>query len=172
MRSLGLIFAFQFWLALQQDKWESSWQEEQEYFKKMDVFWKEDFKDSVWEICLRSSWDEKEFGISTEFLSETCKVCGNGRPWTHRELMRELRPSWNSKLSWEFFENHLRLNRERHERREKWKLWKRIIPKRKITPEEQERELQKMLPMIRALFPEDWQAMIDAHRKQLKEENE
>lgn len=108
--------------------------------------------------------DEKEFGfISLEFFRDNCKYCGDGRK-THREIMRGKGLSDNHDLARQFYSECFSRMTEAWKRRERRKFWKRSPFRRKRTPEEREQEIQKLLPLIRILQPDDWQDVVEAMR--------
>lgn len=108
--------------------------------------------------------DKEEFGFtSLEFFRDNCKYCGNGRK-THREIMRERGLSGNHDLARQFYYECFHLMNEAWKRRERRKFWKRPPFRRKRTPEEREQEIQKLLPLIRILQPDDWQDVVEHMR--------
>ena len=108
--------------------------------------------------------DEKEFGFtSLEFFRNNCKYCGDGRK-THREIMRARDLSGNHDLAKQFYYECSHLMNEAWKRRERRKFWKRPPFRRKRTPKEREQEIQKLLPLIRILQPDDWQEVVEAMR--------
>ena len=108
--------------------------------------------------------DKKEFGFtSLEFFRNNCRYCGNGRK-THREIMREKGLSGNHDLAKQFYYECFHLMNEAWKRKERRKFWKRPPFRRRRTPEEKEQEIQKLLPLIRALQPDDWQEVVEAMR--------
>ena len=116
------------------------------------------------EMFRQDAEDEKEFGFtSLEFFRNNCKYCGDGRK-THREIMRERSLSGNHDLARQFYYECFRLMNEAWKRRERRKFWKRPPFRRKRTPEEREQEIQKLLPLIRILQPDDWQEVVEAMR--------
>ena len=132
--------------------------------KESDERFKIFVKEMVHDMLLQRKEDKKEFGFSdTEFLRDYCRHCGNGRK-THREIMRERGLSGNHDLAKQFpYECFHRMG-EAHKRREKRKFWKRPPFRRKKTPQEREQEIQKLLPLIRTLQPDDWQDVVEAMR--------
>ncbi len=78
--------------------------------------------------------------------------------------MREKGLSGNYDLARQFYYECFHLMNEAWKRRERRKFWKRPPFRRKRTPEEKEQEIQKLLPLIRALQPDDWQELVEAMR--------
>ena len=107
--------------------------------------------------------DKEEFGFTGEFLGDYCESCGNGHK-THREIMREKGLSGKHDLAKQYPYECFHRMAEARKRREKWKFWKRPPFRRKKTPEEREQEIQKLLPLIRILQPDDWQEVVEAMR--------
>ena len=78
--------------------------------------------------------------------------------------MRERGLSGNYDLARQFPSECFHRLAEAYKRRERRKFWKRPPFRRKKTPEEREQEIQKLLPLIRTLQPDDWQDVIEAMR--------
>lgn len=94
---------------------------------------------------------ENEFGVDAEFIFEECRLCGSGRRLTHGEIMREQGLSGDYQGSHDFLRNtHLRLVREKFERNNAWKFWKRwlYLPPTKEEEEESRRFALKVLRML------------------------
>lgn len=132
---------------------------EQEYLERS----KKEITKMVHDMFRQSEEDENEFGFAGEFLRDYCKSCGNGRK-THREIMRAKGLSGNHDLAKQYPYECFHHMDEARKRRERWKFWKRPPFRRKKTPEEREQEIQKLLPLIRALQPDDWQEVVEAMR--------
>jgi len=133
---------------------------EEEYHERFKKF----ISTMVHDMFQQDKEDKEEFGFtSLEFFRDNCKYCGNGRK-THREIMREKGLSGNYDLARQFYYECFHLMNEAWKRRERRKFWKRPPFRRKRTPEEKEQEIQKLLPLIRALQPDDWQELVEAMR--------
>lgn len=131
--------------------------ESNEHFKKF-------ISTMVHDMFQQDKEDKEEFGFtSLEFFRDNCKYCGNGRK-THREIMREKGLSGNHDLAKQFYYECFHLMNEAWKRKERRKFWKRPPFRRRRTPEEKEQEIQKLLPLIRALQPDDWQEVVEAMR--------
>ena len=133
------------------------WDEYQEKSKKS-------IEKMIHDMFQQDDEDKKEFGFTgLEFFRDTCKVCGNGRK-THREIMRENGLSGNHDSARKFPSECFHRMNEAWKRIERRKFWKRPPFRRKRTPEEREQEIQKLLPLIRTLQPDDWQDVVEAMR--------
>ena len=132
--------------------------------KESDERFKIFVKEMVHDMFQQDEEDKKEFGFTgLEFFRDTCKVCGNGRK-THREIMREKGLSGNHDSARQFPSDCFHRMNEAWKQREGRKFWKRPPFRRKKTPEEREQEIQKLLPLIRILQPDDWQDVVEAMR--------
>ena len=145
------------------------WKAQQEIeHKRLVEEYREESKKSIEKMIedmfYQDEQDKQEFGFSDElFLRENCKHCGNGKK-THREIMRERGLSGNHDLARQFPSECFHRINEAWKRRERRKFWKRPPFRRKKTPEEREQEIQKLLPLIRTLQPDDWQDVVEAMR--------
>lgn len=142
-------------------KWELEKQRLEEEYRERS---KKSISKMVHDMFQQDKEDKEEFGFtSLEFFREDCKYCGDGRK-THREIMRERGLSGNHDLARQFYYECFRLMNEAWKRKERRKFWKRPPFRRKRTPEEKEQEIQKLLPLIRILQPDDWQDVVEHMR--------
>ena len=146
-------------------QWEIQREKEYQRLKEeSDERFKKFISTMVHDMFQQDKEDKEEFGfISLEFFRDNCKYCGNGRK-THREIMREKGLSGNHDLARQFYYECFHLMNEAWKRRERRKFWKRPPFRRKRTPEEREQQIQKLLPLIRAIQPDDWQKVVEAMR--------
>ena len=142
-------------------------QREKEYHRlkeESDERFRTFISEMVHDMFQQDEEDKKEFGFtSLEFFRNNCRYCGDGRK-THREIMREKGLSGNHDPARQFYYECFHLMNEAWKRRERRKFWKRPPFRRKRTPEEKEQEIQKLLPLIRALQPDDWQDVVEHMR--------
>lgn len=142
-------------------KWELEKQRLEEEYQERS---KKAISKMVHDMFQQDREDKEEFGFSDElFLRENCKHCGDGKK-THREIMRERGLSGNHDLARQFPYECIHRGHEIYKRKERRKFWKRPPFRRKRTPEEKEQEIQKLLPLIRILQPDDWQDVVEHMR--------